>query len=1689
MAIFGKKKEKNEKGGGAEGGTTSPSLDGSRSKGSRETTPASLSGPIGILQNGSGSGPGHQSNGSMSGGQKQSGIPPPGSIGQAAGSSMNNAYGGPVNGSSLASPQQSSIRQPGSTGALPGAASGFKFGGPGPAGGPQQQLQQQQQQQSGIPPPGSVRMRQVSSEATMAGTGSLESSSGSMGISHAGQSGGPSPVTSQFGNSPSVGSSFARGPGGSSMMMAPSASQQQVQQPGGSQIISGLPAGSSGPVNGMPFGAPNGELQTNPSTGPAGDRPRQPVAYPWSQRSIAMNPPRFLEEGRQAPPGALSPSPFPRYGHAANQSASASGEVYLFGGLVRESVKNDLYTVHVDKVIQPPQAPPPGSPPGTSSIGGGINATLVQTTGEIPPPRVGHATVLVSNVLILWGGDTKIRADDKQDEGLYLLNLSTREWTRVKADGPNTGPVGRYGHTVSIVGSRFYVFGGQVDGTFMNDLWSFDLNSLKGTPKWELLQPSGDLPPRRTGHVSVTYKDKVYVFGGTDGQYHYNDTWCYDVTTNTWKELSCIGYIPVPREGHATCLVDDVMYIFGGRGVDGRDLGDLASFKISNQRWYTFANMGPAPSGRSGHALTTYQNKVVVLGGESFTGGKPDDPSVVYVLDTAKIKYPPDNRAGGRKSSLQGAPQAPAPVSSSRSAVASPDPMRSMSPSAVNDPSSPSRAASPTQRGLGGPSSPTGISAVPQGQASNGLVGMMQQVDSNRMTGTQDSTSPSLAQQPQQAGPRSLSPTAGHPPLTYTGPKSQRSIENMRAGGNGAISPTGQSYQQRSINGTLDRSASPSAQEGFHYSNTSSGALGNAPSVNGYGSAIKGSNGPAGFNSTEVDQLRKREAWMRAALQLAQKQGFFAPEELEMPDGSSASARDAQLNIDNIDTGSEGSDKDRIVKALMSLKSQLATAKANIAQQAQTESDRVAQSDRGRIAALQEAAFFRAKLHALEKGDTSEVTKLDRERAAQSEKQLSQALREAAELERQISSLREDLKLEQNLRQSAEERLSDTAKRAMAAEGAQMRAYDELAMLQKRSYGHENQLREHQEQVAVLTSLVAQHQSEYETTRGQLDEHKTALEKHRAGLPELQAALAAATARAGEHERLHFQHRDVASQHQDTINRLRAALDSKTAEADAHASRVSDLERLLSTHRSETEAHRTALNGSLAQLLAHHSQQAARGQNANVPDHVQEKMRALETEAESLRQLQTETRTSAETASTALQELRDRNYSLEKQHSGLRTELSAMRSQLSIALQEVTRLKDQSSSKDLELRDRSRAVEAGQLRDNLLRQYITDRGLDIPGDDELSAKGGFADKRIRELEAEVDARAREVQEAEQRLQEASLQVEELQREVGSGVSRSAGGGDVEELQRRAELAEKELASTSQSYKERMAQLESDYQTAVQFVKGTEKMLRRMKDELTKYKSENASLQSEIAAVRAGVGEGKGLSSNSSQPGGGGGDSEAAAKDIEALRTRLVDITQQADETAAENRELEKKMAALIADQKEFHDRSRQREDSQAGHSRRAAELETEVSRLRNEVQEMLQLNQHLSNELKHSSSSNSGSGGQASQRELDSISSHNDHLRSENETLARRLQETEDKLGLLLGSMESSVGTGAHAGESSSSHHHQGGLNPSSINTYQTSSNNNHDGTIGGEDGRFSISSELDKWENDRGLAEANPYA
>ncbi|KIJ52441.1 hypothetical protein M422DRAFT_156393, partial [Sphaerobolus stellatus SS14] len=185
------------------------------------------------------------------------------------------------------------------------------------------------------------------------------------------------------------------------------------------------------------------------------------------------------------------PSPFPRYGHSVPMTSTANGELYLFGGLVHESLQSDMYLISIRDLA----------------------ATLLHTAGDVPSPRVGHSCTLIGSALIVWGGDKDdVEINKSPDGAVYFFNTVTREWTNFETTGRT--PVGRYGHSATMVGKTFFVFGGQFEANFFNDLWAFDLNNIQsGKPSWEQCLPTdGVAPAARTGHICVTYDDRIYMY-------------------------------------------------------------------------------------------------------------------------------------------------------------------------------------------------------------------------------------------------------------------------------------------------------------------------------------------------------------------------------------------------------------------------------------------------------------------------------------------------------------------------------------------------------------------------------------------------------------------------------------------------------------------------------------------------------------------------------------------------------------------------------------------------------------------------------------------------------------------------------------------------------------------------------------------------------------------------------------------------------------------------------------------------------------------------------------------------------------------------------------------------------------------------------------------------------------------------
>ncbi len=132
------------------------------------------------------------------------------------------------------------------------------------------------------------------------------------------------------------------------------------------------------------------------SQSPQQKQQSQPV-YPWFAH---------------APPLGHLPSPFPRSNLAPSTTATATGELFLFGGYAQDSSHNDLYVLSTRD----------------------FSTTLLQTSGETPSPRWAHGAALTGTLLLVWGGWANFSGKNVQgcDDSLCILNLGMSDFLMSK---------------------------------------------------------------------------------------------------------------------------------------------------------------------------------------------------------------------------------------------------------------------------------------------------------------------------------------------------------------------------------------------------------------------------------------------------------------------------------------------------------------------------------------------------------------------------------------------------------------------------------------------------------------------------------------------------------------------------------------------------------------------------------------------------------------------------------------------------------------------------------------------------------------------------------------------------------------------------------------------------------------------------------------------------------------------------------------------------------------------------------------------------------------------------------------------------------------------------------------------------------------------------------------------------------
>ena len=184
------------------------------------------------------------------------------------------------------------------------------------------------------------------------------------------------------------------------------------------------------------------------------------------------------------------------------------------------------------------------------------------------------------------------------------------------------GPAAREDHTWTAVGdgSSALLFGGRAGRREFNDLWRYDLVA----DGWTQLEPAGEVPPPRFGHVAV-WVDGVglVIWSGQAGPDFFSDVWAYDPAANGWRELPAGGAIPPARYGSCGAIgPDGRLWISHGFTADTGRFADTRAYDFASSEWTDLTPEAPLPVERCLHdCLWTPDGRLLLYAGQ--TTGTP----------------------------------------------------------------------------------------------------------------------------------------------------------------------------------------------------------------------------------------------------------------------------------------------------------------------------------------------------------------------------------------------------------------------------------------------------------------------------------------------------------------------------------------------------------------------------------------------------------------------------------------------------------------------------------------------------------------------------------------------------------------------------------------------------------------------------------------------------------------------------------------------------------------------------------------------------------------------------------------------------------------------------------------------------------------------------------------------------------
>jgi len=421
-------------------------------------------------------------------------------------------------------------------------------------------------------------------------------------------------------------------------------------------------------------------------------------------------------------------------------------------------------------------------------------------------------------------------------------------------------------------------------------------------------------------------------------------------------------------------------------------------------------------------------------------------------------------------------------------------------------------------------------------------------------------------------------------------------------------------------------------------------------------------------------------------------------------------------------------------------------------------------------------------------------------------RRLAASLAAQAELNTLVEKLTHEIDAEKKAKQLADE----------TAEAAQARV-QELDSTRQKAAAESESLRAELHEAQRIAREVSANAAEAETSSRLLAVDKEELSAkvvhftsqtatHAAVLESLREAVAASSDKSGLLEKQLEEERSQSEVMRQKLSQLRAEHEVRTTELETATQKLRDAEELAEKHAAEARLHQAAVLSGLGSIAAH----APANDNA-----ANERVTILQQQVEAANAMARKNQAAADQASEKLRRAEERIAGLEAYQEQSSREGLTIRKQLQQAMRdvqasEVDKAELHQQHERLRLESNAFEVQLKTLK-NLLEErgvnptdHRRSRVLESPG----SRFGTPELNRVRELEQQIDS------------------MNKMHEELRSSF-------------------EQREHDVSKDWEEKLQALHNDHQAAVKYLRGTEKMLAKMKQELDRYKNANTKLEEEL----------------------------------------------------------------------------------------------------------------------------------------------------------------------------------------------------------------------------------------------------